>query len=66
MSANRFNEIIYFGEDTNGSRQIASGTILLFLLYGFATIPLSYLIGFAFTNPQNAQLGVASTFFISG
>lgn len=49
-----------------GSIRNAAATFSLFVLYGCAAIPLSYVYSFWFTKHTSAQIGVAGIHFITG
>ena len=44
----------------------AFGTLLLLLLYGIASIPLTYCCAFGFQSPSAAQVAVAALNFLFG
>lgn len=44
----------------------AVGTLLLLLLYGIASIPLTYCCAFGFQSPSAAQVAVAALNFLFG
>ena len=49
-----------------GTPNKAAGTFVLILLFGFSTIPLSYLYSFGFDSPSAAQVAISAIHFVTG
>ncbi|KAK9862183.1 hypothetical protein WJX84_007200 [Apatococcus fuscideae] len=58
--------VIYQDKATTATPQQAIGTLLLLLLYGIASIPLTYCCAFGFQSPSAAQVAVAALNFLFG
>lgn len=58
--------LAFQNQQLTGTFASFSATLLLFLLYGLAAIPLSYCYSFAFGNYTSAQVGIAGLNFVTG
>ena len=49
-----------------GDGETAAATLLLLLLFGWATLPLASLASFCFRSPSNALIAMIGFYFLSG
>ena len=58
--------LIMQDEAFTGDGETAMATLLLLLLFGWATLPLASLVSFGFRSPSNALIAMIGFYFLSG
>ena len=58
--------LIMRDEAFTGDGETAMATLLLLLLFGWATLPLASLVSFGFRSPSNALIAMIGFYFLSG